>query len=432
MTKSHEFWFDDMSYVSHINGGNWIYYDPYNYGFRNSNGDNCDQNNTRNNEIECVQIRGGAILTHVPATNTSGYGNITLSCLINNHDSNGLENDETFAIEYSVDNNMQNWFLLAEYYPDTMLNNGNNDHIFTIIQLPSIADDNPGVSVRFRNNGEGRTDRLLLDSVSLSGTWIQMDSTETPTLYPSLAPTLEPTKYPTILPTIITGLPSNNPTNYPTLVPILSIQPSSNKNIFPTSDPALPPTINPTTNPSTNPSKNPTVRPSIFTNINQPTGEPTRYPLITPTLSPLYYVTTDYPSLSPTHHPTGIETDDDAERLQDKNITLNITIAIISGVVIILLAIIIYQRVKEHLHLKELKLKEIASLSTMKNSNNSNEPGMLNEPEGTITSEGYSDTKRNTISSGESKIDGMSADERQFKYELNSIAQVSYYMNQNG
>ena len=438
--KSHEFWFDEMRGITNGNNINWMYNDINDHGFRQQTNEFCDQYNVRNTDIACVQIKGGGILTHITSTNTSGYYNITLSCLINHNPVHNLESNEHFIIEYSINNDLENWYFLAEFDQYSIPNNGSSIQEYTIIQLPNVASNNIGVSVRFRNSGDGRNDRTYLDSVSLSGTLIQMyisESTEpsmNPSNYPSMMPTLEPTEYPTTNPSI-------NPSADP------SIQPSSNANMFPTSDPTLPPTTNPTTNPSTNPSKNPTVRPSILTNINQPTGEPTKYPTITPTLSPSYYVTTDYPSLLPTQLPTGIETDDGTNGLQDKNTALKITIGIISGIVIILIAIIVYQRVKEHLHLKELKLKEIASLSTMKNSNNSNQRETSDELEGTMTMEGCVQPKRNTISPRESNIsdvksveiemdglaiDGMTPNDRQFKYEINSLSKVSYYMNQNG
>ena len=412
-----EFWFDEMKGIDNGVNLNWIYDDTLNNFIRDSFGDGCDKDNIRNTNSECLQVRGGAILTRIPPTNTIGYNNITLSCFITDAQ-RGLEIDQWFIIEYSINNDTSNWDVLIEYNVDTIPNKNGNATELTVIVLPGDTNDNDGVSIRFRNNGTAGDDRVLLDSVSLSGL-----------LIPTASPTHVPTIYPTIYPS---EMPSIQPTQYPS--------------------------ISPTDTPTMNPSQYPTTYPSYA-----PTDIPTDYPSEIPTIQPTETIhSTNAPSLYPTRYPTNYSTtitNIPVNPRQNHKKILLISILIIGGILVLLLLFIIYL-----LHAKQYKAehKTIFSISSSPalpgnhvtpfggtiqlegvtskpiNNNNTSTPNEGNM-ETNINSETINDndnTNNNDDITSEPDIDIVSETPRdlqdlQYKYEMNAVSSMSYYLNNN-
>ena len=332
--NTHEFWFDEMLFSENGDNMEWTYYDPNNFGFKNPNNIYCDQYNPRNTRIECLQIRGDGILTRSSLTNTSGYYDITLSCLIVAHPEYGLEINDIFIIEFCTDNNTEKWYTLAHFDGFNITNNGVNNNEFTHIILPNIADDNIGVSIRFRIEGSAsKFDRIMIDSVSLTGTSIK-------NIEPSIEPTLEPT-----------ALPTRDNIIIPSHIEIDTIDDTTDIVIF--------------------------------------------------------------------------------DHTNSK--TLISTIIVSSVILLLLIGVIIYQRIKHNLNALRLKLQQQEHTPSEKN-NNEQKIDIQNQIEGEkATIEGDPQEMHNTIHSkssisNEIEIDNMTPNERQFKYEINSISQVSFYV----
>lgn len=203
----------------------------------------------------------------IKTVDATGYANLTVSFWYDT--SSGWDSRDSLHTEWSSDGTTWNELGVLDgaeaFTPQT---EGGEEWVFVSYPLPTGANDQATLSVRFRAVISGTTDLLYLDDVVISG---ETDTTVTP--QPTAVPTVQPTLEPTIAPTQ-TPQPTDVPE--PTATPEPTQEPTPTSTPEPTDVPV--PTVEPTEVPAPTGEPDPTETP---TPTNEP--EPTDQPDPTPT-----------------------------------------------------------------------------------------------------------------------------------------------------